>query len=127
MKSTLLVAVSVLSLAVGSARAGEGNGEPFRLVGAGDTVVANPFAPDTGSETPLRFDVGPSVRVTAGDVLPTNGSEGVVQTANSLPRGFEAGTVAYAQAESVKRWMQARPAVTQPQTTAQVRGAQVGG
>ncbi len=41
----------------------------------------------------------------AGDVLPTNGSEGTVQTANSLPSHFEEGTVAYAQATRVHNWM----------------------
>lgn len=43
-------------------------------------------------------------------VLPANGSEGAVQTAASLPSGFSDGTVAYAQAQSVARYLAAREA-----------------
>ena len=46
-----------------------------------------------------------SWRRSPGDVLPTNGSQGPVQTANSLPTRFEEGTVAYAQANRVHNWM----------------------
>jgi hypothetical protein len=37
-------------------------------------------------------------------ILPVYGSEGAVQTANSLPSNFTVGTVAYAQGEHVKQW-----------------------
>ena len=36
--------------------------------------------------------------------LPENGSQGAVQSANSLPPGFATGTVPYMQAQSVNRW-----------------------
>ena len=106
-----IIAASVFSLMMGVAQAGEGNGDPFPNTTT-HGVVANQVLSDTGSESTPAF--GPGVTVlTQGDVLPANGSEGVVQTANSLPRGFEEGTVAYAQAQSMQRWAlthQAAPA-----------------
>ena len=36
--------------------------------------------------------------------LPENGSQGAVQSPNSLPPGFETGTVAELHAQSVDRW-----------------------
>ena len=36
--------------------------------------------------------------------LPENGQNGPVESANSLPRGFENGTAAYMTAQSVNRW-----------------------
>lgn len=105
----ILVAASLFALMMGAAQAGEGNGEPFSNTTA-HSVVANQVLSDTGSESAPAY--GPGVTVlTQGDVLPTNGSEGVVQTANSLPPGFEDGTVAYAQAQSVQRWVLAHQAV----------------
>ena len=61
---------------------------------------------DTGSQAypSIVGRAGSDLPSLAGDVLPTNGSQGVVQTANSLPARFEEGTVAYAQAKSVQNW-----------------------
>ena len=62
---------------------------------------------DTGSQgyPNVVGRAGSDLPSLAGDVLPTNGSQGIVQTANSLPAHFEDGTVAYAQAKSVQNWM----------------------
>ena len=48
--------------------------------------------------------------VMSGQVLPPNGSEGILQTANSLPPGFMIGTPEYAYAQSVQRYFAARAA-----------------
>ncbi len=62
---------------------------------------------DTGSQAfpNVAGRVGADLPSLAGNVLPTNGSQGIVQTANSLPAHFDEGTVAYAQAKSVQNWM----------------------
>jgi hypothetical protein len=48
------------------------------------------------------------VPVMSGQVLPPNGSEGIVQTANSLPSGFMIGTPEYNYAQSVQRYFVGR-------------------
>jgi hypothetical protein len=122
MKS-LLLATAILSLSVGAAFAGEGNGNPFPFAASGAMVADMPLTPQqqTGT-TPMMTKNPPnsvpqgktamasatrqygSVSFTAGaGVLPTNGSQGAVQTADSLPPGFQNGTVAYEQAASVQR------------------------
>lgn len=106
----------------GTAFAGEGNGNPFPFQGTAQ-VVANSVANDAGSQGYPSYSGSPVI-VTAGGTLPTNGSQGAVQTANSLPRGFENGTVAYAQAQSVNRYLVAQAAHAQTGRVAQVQGGQ---
>jgi hypothetical protein len=110
MKSMLLAAVSVLALSsIGQARA-ESNGlaavEPPQ---AAVPVLSSPPLGNTGSETYPSFAEGGAVPVMSGQVLPPNGSEGAVQSANSLPPGFSAGTPAYDTAASVQRYFAAQP------------------
>ncbi len=79
MNTKLAIALSVAALSLATtAFAGEGHGAPAL------------------SQTHAIFD---------NTTLPENGQNGPVQTANSLPRGFEQGTVTYAQAMSVRNWM----------------------
>lgn len=134
MKKLFLAAAVAASLGISPAFAGEGNGDPFpfsaqsltaapqRLADTGSQAypdvagrpgdgLRNPggvqqFA-DTGSQAYPNVSgrVGSDLPSLAGDVLPTNGSQGAVQTANSLPTRFEEGTVAYAQATRVNNWM----------------------
>ncbi len=118
MKLTILAVAVALSMGAGTAFAAEGNSEPFPYHGPSQ-VTANLVANDTGSQAYPSF-TGPSVVVTAGGTLPTNGSEGIVQTANSLPRGFEDGTVAYAQAQSMDNYLQAQAVRAQASKLAQV-------
>lgn len=117
----ILVAASVLALMAGAVQAGEGNSEPFPNYASTGQAYANQVLRDSGSEATPTY--GPGVTaLTQGDVLPGNGSNSIVQTANSLPQGFEDGTVAYAQARSVQRWMlahQGGPAVYLAQRRAQ--------
>lgn len=101
MKTTLRAAAAALSLLAATAAhaESEGNGEPFPFRAPGMTAVTSPtYAADTGSAAYPDLTGRPSQVVTAGgpDVLPANGSEGAVQTANSLPRSAMEGTVAYA-------------------------------
>jgi hypothetical protein len=70
------------------------------------TILSSPALVDTGSET-YQSLAGPSVPVMSGQVLQPNGSEGIVQTAYSLPRGFMLGTPEYNYAQSVQRYFAA--------------------
>ncbi len=103
MKSAFLAMVAVFGLTTGAALAAEGNGNPFPFQAPGQ-VTANPLTSDTGSQAYPNFAVGEPVPVIEGQVLPQNGSEGSVQTANSLPPGFENGTAAYEEAQRVARY-----------------------
>lgn len=109
MRTTLIAAAAALSLfAINAAHAGEGNGEPFLFRAPGLTALATlqTLAADTGSTAYPDLAGRPSRVVTAGaGLLPAAGSEGVVQTANALPRGAMEGTVTYTQARSVQRYL----------------------
>ncbi len=124
---TILAAAALLSLAsTAPAFAGEANYEPFNN---NRSTLATTYAGQS-YRAPVTADVGsaqypspagrPGTTLTAlnNDVLPPNGSEGAVQSANSLPRGFEQGTVAYAQAQSVQNWMIAHNGLASTRTAA---------
>src|SRR5438309_8037130 len=105
---TLLLTAAVLGVSAGTALAASPPqynvvGNPFPMRTTMTEVVAAPPASDTGSQgyqsSAARYAVAP----VDGRLLPTNGSQGIVQTANSLPPGFEQGTPAYAQAQSMRR------------------------
>jgi hypothetical protein len=72
------------------------------------SVLSAPAPGDVGSDSYPGFASANAVPVTAGQVLPPNGSEGIVQTANSLPVGFAIGTPAYEYAQSVQRYFAAQ-------------------
>lgn len=119
MKLTIITAVALLGLGLAPAFAGEGNGDPFRN-NAGTlgtrSALARPVFADTGSAAYPSFAgrPGSDLPQLAGDVLPANGSEGAIQTANSLPAGAEQGTVAYAQANKVYDWVLAHSKTQEP-------------
>jgi hypothetical protein len=106
---TFIAAVAVLGLSLAApAFAAEGNSEPFpNDMTVGTRVLRQAQAADVGSaQYPNVIGrPGSDLYGLAGDVLPSDGSEGAVQTANSLPRGAEEGTVTYAQAQSVNHWV----------------------
>ena len=117
MRTTLFAAAAALSLvaatATHAASGGAGNGDPFPFRAPGMTVVVNPHSyTDTGSIAYPDLTGRPSQVVTAGSpgVVPMTGGQGGVETANSLPRGFQDGTVAYAQQQSVQRYFAAQAA-----------------
>ena len=114
---TMILAAAILSLGAATFAPayaeGEGNGEPFPV-----SIALGQNAPSTYTYGYGHRDVGsaqyPDVTGNPGsnlsalannDVLPAQSNEAIVQTANSLPRGFEDGTVAYAQAKSINAWM----------------------
>ena len=105
MKTVVIVAAGILTLsAIQNARA---DSESYPT-GSAQPVYSSPAQVDTGSETYPRSLPGSAVSMTQGPVLATNGGEGIVQTANSLPPGFAAGTPAYEYAQSVQRFYAAR-------------------
>ncbi len=115
MKHLFLAAAVAFSLGIAPAIAGEGTGEPFPNTASSFTArsdAATQRYADTGSNAfpSTAGRPGSNLPSLAGDVLPTNGSNGPIQTANSLPAHFEEGTVAYAQATSIRNWMVAHDA-----------------
>jgi len=108
MKTMLFGAAAMLSLSVGAALAAPppqynvvGNPFPFRT--AMTEVVAAPPAIDTGSQAYQSSAPGYTQAVIYTKVLPVTGSNGIVQSPNSLPPGFERGMVAYMQDQIVDR------------------------
>jgi hypothetical protein len=102
---TALAVAAFLTAGITSAYAdGEGNGNFGGISPQANVVAGTEVTGVTGSEAypVVRHSTG--VGVFAGGVLPTNGSEGIVQTANSLPPGFVGGTgtsnTAYASAQA---------------------------
>ena len=86
-----LIAVVALSVSAGAAFAGEGNGDPFPFRAAPLSVTLNNYHQAKGkNQDPFPFKA-PSMPMVQNEVLPTNGAAGIVQTANSLPPGFENG------------------------------------
>jgi hypothetical protein len=75
--------------------------------GLDNPAGSQPQFADTGSQAypNITGRAGSDLPSLAGNVLPTNGSQGIVQTANSLPAHFEDGTVPYMQAARVRNWM----------------------
>ena len=106
MNTKLIIAATVaaLSLATTAFAEGEGNGDPFPVHTAAIASGPVAFARDTGSQQYPAYNPALSWSEASQVTLPPNGSQGPVQTANSLPSGFENGTVAYTEAQSVNRW-----------------------
>ena len=117
MTKTILAAAALFSLGMATlapAFAAEGNGEPFPGANFAVTRLAHPAYTNGYAQRDVGSAQYPSTVGRPGsnlstlannEVLPAEGNEAVVQTANSLPRGFEEGTVAYAQAQSMNNWM----------------------
>lgn len=107
-----------------NAWAGEGNWEPFPFTSAPQVTSGAPVVADSGSEA-FPSMTGNTVRFSSlAALLPSNGSDGAVQTAQSLPARADEGTVTYVQAQRVNqalalRAARARVVVTD---TPQIRG-----
>ena len=107
-KMIIAAAGLVLSLSVGRAFAGEGNGDPFPYQANAYVTTGPALMADTGSAAypqPTGNRVQPS---SLAQLEPAPGSEAPIQTALSLPRGAGMGTTAYAQPRSVPRNLAAR-------------------
>jgi hypothetical protein len=98
-----LALAASLTAGVTSAYA-EGNGNFGGIAPSANVVAGTEIPGVTGSDAYPVVRNGTAVGAVAGGTLPTNGSEGIVQTANSLPRGFADGTgngaTAYASAQT---------------------------
>jgi hypothetical protein len=113
MKTTLIAAAAALSLVAATAAHAQ---DPSLETGSeayptprstGEFRRAAPTGVGTGSEAYPDLTGRPFWVVTVGspDRVPMTGSEAGVETANSLPRGFAEGTVAYTQAQSLQRYV----------------------
>ena len=118
MKTILLAAIAATALAL-PAFAGEGNGEPFpNNVGNLTTTVISSLRADVGSSAypNLVGRPGSAINVALGEIVPETGSEQPVQTANSLPRGFEQGMSAYAHLTPAQPTRVARNSIYRPRS-----------
>ena len=107
-KMILAATALVVSVSAGGAFAGEGNGDPFPFQTDARITTGPVFVADTGSAAypqPTGNTVQPSSLM---QLEPALGSEAPIQTAVSLPRGAGTGTVAYAQMQSLTRYLAAR-------------------
>ena len=102
-KLIIIATVAALSLSTTAFAEGEGNGDPFPFRAQPQTAYVSATA-DVGSQQYPAANPALSFASNGAAILPENGSNGPVQTANSLPAGFEQGTVAYMQAQSINRW-----------------------
>lgn len=114
MKTTTLIAAALISFGIASsvapAFAGEGNGAPFDSSSYAVTRLSRPAYAlrDVGSAQYPNTVGRPGsnlARLGNDQVLPVEANEGAIQTANSLPNGFEDGNVTYATAAKINGWM----------------------
>ncbi len=93
-----LAATAIVTAWALPALAGEGNGEPFVSFGHGTTATTALRRADIGSNAfpNVVGRPGSALDLDAADLVPSAGSQQMVQTANSLPRGFERGMPVYA-------------------------------
>ena len=111
MKTHLVLAVAVLSLGLTTVQAyaeGEGNGDPFPFQAPTQPYSVAAFAADTASNPYPDLSGRPTQQPSETRMLAAGGSEAPVQSASSLPRGFDEGTVAYVQARSLERYAATR-------------------
>ena len=111
---TLFAAVAALALGAASVPAyAEGNFEPFPGPSVALTTQHSAFQSqyatrDVGSAQYPNVTGRPGTNLSGlaqDELLPEQGQNRIVQTANSLPRGFEEGTVEYTEAQSVHNWI----------------------
>ncbi|MBV9248550.1 MAG: hypothetical protein JO227_04800 [Acetobacteraceae bacterium] len=123
MNKKFLFALATIAALASGPRAfaeGEGNGPDFPGLLQAQGVLANPTVSAGGGSEAYPVAIGTTLNpVVAGHVLAANGSEALVQTANSLPLGFTDGTPAAMYAQSMQRyWAQHQPSgfarATQP-------------
>ncbi len=110
-KLSMIACVVAIGLPMGSAFAeGEGNGNPFPFSAPGITTQYGKMVRRSPDQDAFQYR-SPAQAVTSvdmGAMAPQNGSEGSVQTANSLPRGASAGTANYAHIQSLQQYWASR-------------------
>lgn len=105
----LTAIAALLAVAALPARAQEGQGNPFPNAAQGTTTTQVQFA-DLSSEAypDIVGRPGYVLSVATDWTLAGLGNEVPVQTANSLPPGFDVGTAAYAYEQSVNQHLAAQ-------------------
>ena len=100
MRTTLVTTLVILALSGGAAFAGS---EQYPTNLPNHPVVAQQVLNPTGSERIPTFGRATATVMSGGVEMP-NGSEQIVQSANSMPVGFLDGTASHAYAQSVNRY-----------------------
>ena len=106
MKFALIAAVTLgmFGATIAAHAEGEGAGDPFGFRGPGVVTVHPSTLADVGSAAYPNFFSRPGQMVADGQgTLPSNGNQGAVQTAASLPRGALDGSPAVMEAQSAAR------------------------
>ncbi len=91
-------AAAALCLSAGAASAGEGAGEPFPYRATGFTTNLQGMKRlPPGLDDPFPFRAGSQTlsQAASEQILPPNGAQGTVESANSLPVGAGMGAVAF--------------------------------
>lgn len=100
MKTLLLAAVAATMFSLPALAGGEGNGDPFpNYDTAVTTSVTAPWQrADTGSNAypSVVGRPGSALTLLTGNIVPDVGSQQPIQTANSLPVGFDRQMPVYA-------------------------------
>lgn len=108
-KVMFAVAVAALGLSAGQAFAeSEGSGDPFQFRVVQQVVVGRSFVADTGSAAYAQPTVNANQPSSLARLEPVAASEALVQTASSLPRNFENGSLADVQAQSLDHYLARR-------------------
>lgn len=109
LKVVYAVVAVTLSLSAGQAFAeSEGNGDPFPFRADPQLTVGRAFVADTGSAAYPQLAGSTNQPSSLARLEPAAGNDAAVQTANSLPRGFGNGSVAYTQGRSLDHYLAVR-------------------
>ncbi len=105
MNTKIIIAVTVAALSLATTAFAESEGGTAQVfpVPTGTFSASVPLR-DTGSQQYQAYGAGQTRAVFDNTVLPSLGQNGAVQTANSLPKGFEDGTPQFMEAQSINRW-----------------------
>lgn len=112
---TVIVSLLAITLPLGSALAeGDGGGNPFAFRAPGITTDYAKLIRRSPDQDAFQYrSPAQTVKtVNLNEMAPQNGAEGSVQTANSLPRGANAGMANYAQSQALRQYWAARGVTT---------------
>jgi hypothetical protein len=104
------LALAVLAIASGPAATAAFAESPYHVVGnpfpfsAPPATMTAPGSVTTGSQAYPSSGPSRVMPMIEGQTMPTYGSEGIVQSANSTPPGFAHGTPAYTQDQSFDQY-----------------------
>jgi len=93
MKIILIATSAAFGFGIGAARAADGRGDPFGLDRANLPMVSNPVSVQTGQAAYPTFSRWPQVAVTTGGMVPSTGSQGILESPSSLSSAPEIGGV----------------------------------